>query len=327
MFKDLKNILLILLVLFLGGSIGYSLIEGWDFLDSLYMTVITLSTTGFREIFPLSATGRIFTMLLIIIGISFLFYALGNLNVVLFERNIFRNRKMQKRIEKLNHHYIICGFGKIGKKIAHELDKRKKDFVIIEKDEIHIQDMPEHYLYLHADATEDLNLQRAGIQEAIGLVAVMGSDASNVFTTLSARGLKSSLKIIAQAENENTREKLVKAGVDRVVLPYEIGGFRVIEALLRPTVVEYMDEIFSRSDIGLEFEEIKITERSKYSGKSLENLNIRRELDIIIIGIYRSGTKWIYNPKSDTQLEPGDILIVIGETNDLAKMQKLAGTV
>ena len=111
------------------------------------------------------------------------------------------------------------------------------------------------------------------------------------------------------------------------MLPYEIGGFRVIEDLLRPTVVEYMDEIFSRSNIGLEFEEIKITEGSKYSGKSLENLNIRRELDVIIIGIYRSGTKWIYNPKSDTQLEPGDILIVIGETNDLAKMQKLAGIV
>ena len=192
MFKDIKNIILILLVLFLGGSIGYSLIEGWDFIDSVYMTVITLSTTGYREILPLSVTGRIFTMLLIIIGVSFLFYALGNLNVVLFERNIFRNRKMQKRIEKLEQHYIICGFGKIGKKIAHELDRRKKDFVIIEKDEIHLQDIPENYLFLHADATEDLNLERAGIKEAVGLVAVMGSDASNVFTTLSARGLKGS---------------------------------------------------------------------------------------------------------------------------------------
>lgn len=325
MFKDLKNILLIVLVLFLGGSLGYSLIEGWQFIDSLYMTVITLSTTGYREILPLSDTGRIFTMFLIIIGISFLFYALGNLNVVLFERNIFRNRKMQKRIEKLSQHYIICGFGKIGKKIAHELDRRNKGFVIIEKEESHIQDIPENYLFLHADATEDQILERAGILEAAGLVAVMGSDASNVFTTLSARGLKSDLKIIAQAENENSREKLIKAGADRVVLPYEIGGYRVIQALLRPTVVEYMDEILSRSDMGLEIEEIPISEGSNYSGKSLENLNIRRELDVIIIGIYRAGTEWIYNPKSNTELHPGDILIVIGETNDLAKMQKLAG--
>ena len=325
MFTDLKNILLIVLILFLGGTAGYSLIEGWQFIDSLYMTVITLSTTGYREILPLSDTGRIFTMFLIIVGISFLFYALGNLNVVLFERNIFRNRKMQRRIEKLNQHYIICGFGKIGKKIAQELDRRDKHFVIIEKEESHIQDIPEHYLFLHADATEDQILERAGIHHAAGLVAVMGSDASNVFTTLSARGLKNDLKIIAQAENENSREKLVKAGADRIVLPYEIGGYRVIQALLRPTVVEYMDEMLSRSDIGLEFEEIRISEGSKFSGKTLENLNIRQELDVIIIGIYRSGTEWIYNPKSKSELHPGDIMIVIGETNDLAKMQKLAG--
>jgi len=131
MIKELKNIIFIILFLFIGGSIGYSLIEKWDFFDSLYMTVITVSTTGFREIYPMSLPGRIFTMFLIIMGISFLFYALGNLNVEIFERNIFRNKKMQNRISKLEGHYIICGFGKIGKNVAQELKLRKKDFVVL----------------------------------------------------------------------------------------------------------------------------------------------------------------------------------------------------
>jgi voltage-gated potassium channel len=325
MFKDLKNVILIVLLLFIGGSVGYSLIEDWNLFDSLYMTIITVSTTGYEEVFPLSTTGRVFTMILVIFGISFLFYALGNLNVFLFERNIFRNKKMQNRINRLSGHYIICGYGRIGKKIAQELEKRNKRFVVIEINDLHLHDIQESYLYLQADATEDQNLIKAGIENAVGLVAVMGSDASNMFTTLSARGLNNKLKIIAQAEEENSRQKLEKAGADRVILPYEIGGYRIIQALLRPTVLEYMDEIFSRSDIGLEFEEIKISENSEIANKSLADLSLRRELNIIIVGIYRAGTKWIYNPRSDAQLHAGDILIAIGETNDLSKMQKLAG--
>jgi voltage-gated potassium channel len=312
-------------MLFIGGSIGYSVIEDWNLFDSLYMTIITVSTTGYKEVFPLSMMGKIFTMFLVIFGISFLFYALGKLNIFLFERNIFRNKKMQTRINRLNMHYIICGFGKIGKKIAQELENRNQKFVVIESDDIHLQDIQESYLYLHADATEDQSLIKAGIERAAGLVAVMGSDASNMFTTLSARGINNNLKIIAQAEEENSRQKLLKAGADRVILPYEIGGYRIIQALLRPTVLEYMDEIFSRTDIDLEFEEIKIAENSAIMDKTLADLSIRRELNIIIIGIYRAGTEWIYNPKSDAQLHAGDILIAIGEKDDLTKMQKLAG--
>ncbi len=325
MIKELKNIMVTFLVIFIGGSIGYSLIERWDFFDSLYMTVITVSTTGYEELYPMSPMGRIFTMFLIIMGISFLFYALGNLNVAIFERKIFRNKKMQNRISKLDNHYIICGFGKIGKKVAHELVSRKKDFVILEINENHLREVPEEYLYLHADATEDQNLVKCGIESAAGLVAVMGSDASNVFTTLSARGLNPKIKIIAQAEEEKTRQKLLKAGADRAILPYEIGGYRIIQALLRPKVVEYMDELFSRSDLGLEFEEVQINEGASIIDKTLADLSLRTELNVIVIGIYRSGTEWIYNPRSDTRLHSGDILIIIGEKNDLIKLEKQAG--
>ena len=311
------------LLLFVGGTIGYALIEGWNFFDSLYMTIITLSTTGYREIRPLSHGGRIFTMILIILGVSILFYVIGNLNIVLFERNFFRNRKMQSRINKLNDHYIICGFGRMGKKIATELERRKKPFVIIEKMEA-VSEASENYPYIQGDATEDANLINAGIERAKGLVAVLGDDASNVFTTLSARVLNPALKIIAKAEEESSREKLLKGGANRVVLPYEIGGFRVSQALLKPTVMEYIDEIFSRGDIGLDIEEVKLSEQSKLIGKSVRESGLRSDLNIIMIGISRASGEWIYNPRPDTVLEANDILIVIGGTDELLKFEKMA---
>jgi len=323
MFKEFKSILFIVLLLFIGGTIGYSIIEGWDIFDSLYMTIITLSTTGYREIKPLSDFGRIFTMVLIILGVSILFYMLGNLNIVLFERNFFRNRKMQSRIDRFNEHYIICGFGRMGKKIAAELDRRNKLYVVIEKTE-----SPDNgngrLAYIQGDATEDGTLVKAGIERARGIVAVLSDDASNVFTTLSARVLNPRLKIIAKAEEESSREKLLKAGADRVILPYEIGGFRVAQALLRPTVMEYIDEVFSRTDIGLEIEEVKLSDTSILTGKTVSESGLRSDLNIIIIGISRESGGWIYNPRSDTILQQNDILIVIGGTNELIKFEKMA---
>lgn len=324
MIKELKNIIFTVLLIIVGGSVGYSLIEGWDFIDSLYMTIITVSTTGFEEIYPMSTLGRIFTMFLVIMGISFLFYAIGNLNVAIFERNIFRNKSMQNRIDRQEGHYIICGFGRIGKRVAQELQSRKQAFVILESDEIHLKDVPEDYLYLEADATEDQNLIKCGIEKAKGLVAVMGSDAANVFTTLSAKELNPGIKIIAQADEEKSKEKLKKAGANKAILTYEIGGYRIVQALLRPTVLEYMDEVFSRSDIGLEIDEIKIAEGSPIIDKTLADLSLRSELNIIIIGIYRSGTEWVYNPGSETKLHAGDTMIAIGETSDLLKMEEQA---
>ncbi len=323
MFKEFKSILFIVLLLFIVGTFGYSMIEGWDFFDSLYMTIITLSTTGYREIKPLSDFGRIFTMVLIILGVSILFYMLGNLNIVLFERNFFRDRKMQTRIDRFHEHYIVCGFGRMGRKIAAELDRRNKQYVIIEK--IESPDNENNRLaYIQGDATEDSTLVKAGIERARGLVAVLGDDASNVFTTLSARVLNPGLKIIAKAEEESSREKLLKAGADRVVLPYEIGGFRVAQALLKPTVMDYIDEVFSRTDIGLEIEEVKLSDISVLTGKTVGQSGLRSELNIIIIGISREFGEWIYNPRSDTVLQQNDILIVIGGTNELVKFEKLA---
>jgi voltage-gated potassium channel len=323
MIKETKRILFLVLLLLCLGSIGYSVIEDVNILDSLYMTVITLSTTGYKEVFPLSEAGRILTMILILFGITIFLYALREINLLLFEGKFFRERKMQKKISQLDNHYIICGYGRMGTKIAQELKKRKKTFVILEKE----IDDPEHledYQYINGDATEDENLIRAGIHKAQGLVSVLSSDIANTFTTLSARGLNPSLKIIARAEEESSKEKLLKAGANRVVLPYEIGGYRITQALLRPTVVDFVDEVFSRSDLGLEIEEVKISKDSKLNNISIAESGIRSDFNTIIVGIYRESGKLIYNPGSETMIRENDDLIVIGERDKLDKLQDKA---
>lgn len=323
MSNEMKRILILVVLLFFLGITGYSLIEDWNLLDSLYMTVITLSTTGYKEIYPLSNSGRVLTMILIIFGITVFLYALREFNLLLFEGKFFQERKMEKKINQLENHYIICGFGRMGTRIAQESYKRKTAFVILEK-ELENPEHLENYHYISGDATEDENLIKAGIKKAKGLVSVLSSDIANTFTTLSARGLNPSLKIIARAEDESSKEKLLKAGADRVVLPYEIGGYRITQALLRPTVVDFVDEVFLRSDLGLEIEEVKIVEKSNLVGKSISESEIRSEFNTIIVGIYRSSGKLIYNPRSDTMIEQGDNLIVIGETEKLDKLQEKA---
>lgn len=319
-----KSIIFILILFFIGTA-GYSIIEGWTFFDALYMTIITLSTTGFKEFQPLSPVGRIFTMFLIILGVSFLFYALGKINYLIFEEQIFRKDKMQKQLQKLKKHYIVCGHGKMGDKITSELHSRNKQFVIIEKDDNHIQQLKEkNYNYIHGDATEDDILIDAGIQNAVGLVAVLSNDIANVYATLTARGLNDKLKIIVRADDESSRQKLLKAGADKVILPYEISGFRITQALLKPKVIDYMDEIFSLPDLGLQIEEINIGEHSKLIGKTLAKSGMRGDLNVIILSIYRNDGTLIYNPKSETEIELGDTLVVIGEISELKTLEEIA---
>ena len=325
MVKTLKQSILYILTLFIFGTVGYSIIEGWEIFDALYMTVITLSTTGFKEFQPLSLTGRVFTMFLIIMGVSFLFYALGKINYVIFEEQIFRRGKMQKQLKKMKNHYIICGHGRMGEKIASELFTRKKAFVVIEKNEANALNAKEkNYAYIQGDATEDEILVNAGIKDAVGLVAVLSDDIANVYATLTARELNEKLKIIVRADTESSRQKLLKAGADSVILPYELSGFRMSQALLKPKVIDYMDELFSLPDLGLQIEEISIGEKSKLLGKTLAKSGLRGKLNVIILSIYRKDGKLIYNPRSETEIKAGDTLVVIGEISELKTLEEIA---
>ncbi|MFC2088888.1 potassium channel family protein, partial [Calditrichota bacterium] len=214
--------------------------------------------------------------------------------------------------------------GKMGEHITSELSNKKKPFIIIEKDENRLEHIKnKDYLYIQGDATEDDILLLAKIDAAKGLVLVLDNDVLNVYATLTARGLNNKLKIIARAEDDSSRRKLIKAGADKVVLPYEIGGFRITQALLKPKVVDYMDELFSLPDLGLEIEEIKIGEKSQLISKTLANSGIRGKLNVIILSIYRTNGDLIYNPRSETEINVGDTLVVIGEIGELKTLEEI----
>ncbi len=324
--KQLKISLLLLLLIIIIGTIGYILIEKWDILDSLYMTVISISTTGFKEVHPLSDAGKLFTIIIIVMGITTIAYTGGRAVQIIFETQIFRRRRMSKKLEELKNHYIVCGYGRMGRYICEDLAMAKVQFVIIENNPAKIEKLIElGYIYVNGDSTTDATLIEAGIKNAKGLVAVLANDAENVFATLSARVLNPNIFIVARAVEEETESKLKKAGADRVVKPYEIGGTRMAALLLRPGVTEFIDIVARDKNVDLSIEEVTLLENAFLAGKTLAESPIRKELNIIIVSIQKSNGNFIYNPVSSTKLNVNDKLIALGEETNLKKLQALCG--
>ncbi len=322
--NQLKKGAYILFIVMFIGSFGFMLIEHWDFLDSLYMTIITITTTGFEEVHPLTHTGRIFTIVLLVMGIGSIAYTGGRAAQLLIENQIIRRRRMSKKLEELKDHYIVCGYGRMGRYICEELASAKVKFIVIDNEPDKIERLINmSYLYLNGDATSDEVLTTASIQKAKGLVAVLSNDAENVFTTLSAKALNPDLYVVARAVEEETESKLKKAGANRVVKPYEIGGNRMAELLLRPGVIEFIDVVARERSVDLSMEEFLVNEKSELIGKSLAESPIRKELNIIIVSINKQKGGFIYNPKSSTVIEKDDKLIALGEKANLAEMNKL----
>jgi voltage-gated potassium channel len=322
--KQLKAGAFILLITLVTGSIGFMIIEHWSFLDSIYMTFITITTTGFEEVHPLTHSGRIFTIILLVMGIGSIAYTGGRAAQLLIENQIIRRRRMSKKLEELKDHYIVCGYGRMGKYICEELSSAKVEFIVIENEAGKIDRLIEmNFLYISGDATSDEILTMAGVMKAKGLVAVLSNDAENVFTTLSAKVLNPNLYVVARAVEEETESKLKKAGANRVVKPYEIGGNRMAELLLRPGVIEFIDVVAREKNVDLSMEELAVSEKSSLIGKTLAELPIRKDLNIIIVSINKLKGGFIYNPKSSTVLEQNDKLIALGEKVNLAELSKL----
>ncbi|MGA8263498.1 MAG: potassium channel protein, partial [Ignavibacteriaceae bacterium] len=293
--NQLKKGAFILLVVLFIGSFGFMLIEHWDFLDSLYMTIITITTTGFEEVHPLTHTGRIFTIILLVMGIGSIAYTGGRAAQLLIENQIIRRRRMSKKLEGLKDHYIVCGYGRMGRYICEELASAKVKFIVIDNEPDKIESIVSmNYLYLKGDATSDEVLTTTGVMKARGLVAVLSNDAENVFTTLSAKALNPNLYVVARAVEEETESKLKKAGANRVVKPYEIGGNRMAELLLRPGVIEFIDVVARERSVDLSMEEFEVDEKSELIGKSLAELPIRKDLNIIIVSINKLKGGFIY---------------------------------
>lgn len=325
--KQLKTSLFILLLLLSLGTVGYMVIEGWRLLDSLYMTVITLGTIGFKEVQDLDDAGKFFTMLLIIFGVSTLGYTVSKLAQIMFEGQFQRylgRQKVEKKIEALRNHYIICGYGRIGSLICREFAAEALPFVVIEsKAEVLEKLEEESFPFLRGNATEDETLLKSGIMRAKGLISVVTSDTENVYITLTARGLNPGLYILARSGDAGSELKLQRAGANKVISPYKIGGTRMAQAILKPNVVDFIEIATGRDHYDLQMEEILIPERSLFAGKNLLETGFRRETGVIIVGIKKLTGRMVFNPDSASLIEEQDTLIVLGETGAIEKLENL----
>ncbi|MEZ4765230.1 MAG: NAD-binding protein [Calditrichia bacterium] len=324
--KHLKWTFIAALAVILTGTLGYMLLEGWDPLDAFYMTIISITTTGFAEVRPLSPAGRVLTIFLIVAGVSSLAYLGGKAIQELLESQILGRRNVNKQVSKLRNHYIVCGYGRLGRPICAELIGTHSEFVVIEKNEDRIKQISDaNMLYVHGDATNDDVLIQAGIKNARGLIAVLASDADNVYVTLSARELNNHIFIVTRAIGEEAEKKLIRAGANRIVKPYEIGALRMAHLLVRPGVVDFMDIVARKSGVDLALEEIMVRHGSELNGITLADSTSRQRLNIIIVAIYRTESEFIYNPKSSETIREGDRLIAIGEWENLQQLNKMCG--
>ena len=306
------------------GTCGYYFVEKMPPFEAFYMTMITISTVGYAEILPLSPAGRALTIIIIILGITVGAYTIGLLVRALVEGELikmFGRIKVQKQISELKDHFIVCGFGRIGRIISNELAADDIDFVVIEQDPAIIEQIEsKNYLFLEMDATSEEALQKAGIMKANGIVTALRSDANNVFITLTAKGLRPDIYILARASHENNEDKLSRAGASRVVSPHLIGGRRMAQILKRPTVVDFIDIATMGSSLGLMMEEAMIGENSHLINKNIIDSNLRKDFGVIIVAIKKTAGNMIFNPMPSETLEAGDVIVVIGKREDLQRM-------
>lgn len=311
------------------GTTGYSLIEDWPPFDALYMTIITLATVGFKEVHELSPEGKAFTIILIISGTGMIAYTLSSLLQFTLEgqlRKILGRKKLENRISKLKDHYIVCGFGRIGQLICREFQSKPLPFVVVEKNPHLVERLARgDAMYVDGDATDDETLQAAGIDRAKGLITVVTSDTDNVYITLTARGLNPKLYILARASEEGSEKKLMRAGASKVISPYTIGASRMAQAILRPSVVDFIEIATASENLELQIEEITISPLSSLAGKTLINSGIRQSMGIIIVGIKLAEDDMTFNPPPHTVIQPNSVLITLGERPSIDQLEKIAG--
>lgn len=328
--KKLRIALGALLIIIAVGTLGYRLIEGWDVLSSLYMSVITISTVGFKEVYPLSLAGKIFTIFFVIFGVGTTLYAVGAGAQFMLEgqiRDILGRRKMSKKIQEIKDHYIICGYGKVGQEIYSEFSSRKVPCLVVEKDpEMVEKAIKDGALVVQGDSTEDSVLEEAGIKKARGLISAVASEADNVFISLSARVLNPNIFVVARAETREAERKLLRAGADRAVSPHSLGGTRMALAALRPHLVDFMQVATSAEGLDIRIEELEVKEGSVLSNSTLRDCEIRQKVGAIVLGIHKKDGQMVYTPSADSKIEAGDILIAIGRREELEKLEKLTSS-
>lgn len=306
------------------GVLGYMSIEGWGFLDALYMTVITITTVGYREVQEVSPSGRVFTIFIIFLGMGIFAYTLGMVAQLMVEfqvRSILGRRKLGMKIKSLKNHYVICGYGRIGSVISQELLEHRIPQLVIDsnpavKGNLESLEIP----YIIDDATNDDVLIEAGVERATGLVATLPSDADNTFIVMSGRGLNPGLFILARAELEKSNKKLMRAGANRVVMPHLIGGLKMAHFIVKPAVSEFVELTLQNREMELQLREMVVGEKSAFNGVTLVESRIRQELNVIVVAMNRKDGTTVFNPSSITRIEAGDTLIALGQGQDLDRL-------
>ncbi|MDJ0783344.1 MAG: potassium channel protein [Desulfosarcinaceae bacterium] len=314
------------IALILGGSFGYMIIEGWNFFDSLYMTVITIATVGFSEIHTVSVAGRTFTLLLIFLGVGYFLYVAGGIIQVLVEgriRHVLGRHKLHRRINRLRNHYIVCGYGRIGRSLTRHLTQRYLDVVVIEQSAERLSRMDDDgILYLLGEATSEEMLIKAGVKRAKAIVTAVGTDADNVFLVLIAKQINPKIFVVARASQNATKKTLIAAGADKVVSPYDLGARRMAHAILRPTVIEFLEMAFADDTTDVQVEELPVSADSALTGVTLMESGIRQKYDLIIITIKKADGSMHFNPGADARIEANDTVIVVGQGKDLKRLER-----
>jgi voltage-gated potassium channel len=315
----------LLLLIAVSGTVGYMVIEGWSVWDAFYMTVITMSTVGYREVRDLSFVGQAFTVVLIFVGVGTAFYTATLLAATVVEGGLhrrFEQRRFARMLQQLDNHFILCGYGRIGAIIADELDRQQVPFIIIERDPARVHQIVERgWLAVAADASQEDVLRRVGIDRARGLIAAVGTDAENVYAVLTARVMNPDLFIIARVESDDAENKLKRAGADRVISPYHIGATHMVQSALRPAVVDFVQFATSSAHLDLSMEQVHIAEGSPFVGQSILEAGIRQKFGVIVIAIKRAAGAMEFNPAPEAKVMAGDELVVLGQPKSVKALE------
>jgi voltage-gated potassium channel len=320
---------IILVTVVSAGTLGYMALEGWTLLESLYMTIITLSTVGFSEVRPLSPAGRIFTAILILAGVgavAWLFAAISQYIISGELTGSLRKARMQQRIDALSGHYVICGFGRVGQQVLLDLLSKNQQCVIVEQSGDAMGDAPPRTLSVVGDAADDDVLRQAGIDRAAGLVVATGDDATNLFVVLSAHTLKPDLPLVARANLPASEPKLIRAGATHVISPYRLSGRRMARQLLYPSVTDFLDIVMHSGDLELWLEECRVDPGSDLHDKTVSEAHVRSRTGANVLAVRRHDQGAILtNPPAEMRFEPGDVLIALGTLSQLETLAALAG--
>ncbi|OGR01161.1 MAG: hypothetical protein A2284_08100 [Deltaproteobacteria bacterium RIFOXYA12_FULL_61_11] len=320
-----------ILSLFVIGSLGYRVIEGWPLFDGVYMTMITLATIGYGETHELSNYGRLFTMFLIVAGLGIFGYSLSIFTTFLVEgelKRILKRKKMETRVGKMTSHYIVCGAGNTGRWIVDEILKAKEDVVVIDKDPKRLEFLENQptAVYIVGDGSREQTLLDAGIHRASGLITALSEDKENLFVVLTARGLNPKLKIISRVIDGESEKKLLMAGATGTVNPQKIGGLRLASMMLRPTVVTFLDTMMRVSKVPLRVEEAEIQVGSSLQNVTLGEARIPERTGLLVVAVKKKGddADFFYNPPQEYILRAHDVVIIMGSYDNLRKLKELA---